>query len=553
MSNRLPNLAVNSCHISFLVWNVQGAGSNAFLSALKELIRVNKPSVVALVETHMGGERAQYIATKIGFDGHLRVDATGFSGGIWLYWKMDAVTVSLVEQSNQYLTIDISRQGEDPCVIKQGAQTAVGNGRTTLFWDHKWAMNQPLIDMAIKEVPDELLGATINEMWCPTLGWQWDKFAEYLPLSTLKLIESHELTEDITQMDAFYWNGASSGEFTIKSAIKLIRNETHMQEDPGKPCEDETVLHTLRDCKHAFDIWKVVCPNAKKQAFFNETSIPAWISNNIGSHSKNCLDKWALTFPLTLWWIWKWRNMQVFQRSHDIPDDKISFMKVKIQETKAAMERDLNHVVRNEDVQLMVETGLDAYRFSISWSRLIPNGRGPVNPKGLRYYNNLINELIIHGIEPHVTLVHSDVPQILEDEYGSFLDPRIMYAKQHGLVGINFLSYHYGPLTNTIEDIDAARRCYDFMIGWFMHPLTYGDYPQIMKETAGKKIPVFTKNQSNIVKGSIDFVGLNYYTIIYTKANSNSLATESRDFFQDMAVEWTFCCLLILVHHHQKR
>lgn len=50
-----------------------------------------------------------------------------------------------------------------------------------------------------------------------------------------------------------------------------------------------------------------------------------------------------------------------------------------------------------EDVQLMVDTGLDAYRFSISWPRLIPNGRGPVNPKGLQYYNNLINELISHG------------------------------------------------------------------------------------------------------------------------------------------------------------
>ncbi|XLR69242.1 hypothetical protein S83_019914, partial [Arachis hypogaea] len=50
-----------------------------------------------------------------------------------------------------------------------------------------------------------------------------------------------------------------------------------------------------------------------------------------------------------------------------------------------------------EDVKLMVETGLDAYRFSISWSRLIPNCRGLVNPKGLEYYNNLINELISNG------------------------------------------------------------------------------------------------------------------------------------------------------------
>ncbi|MED6222781.1 glycosyl hydrolase 1 [Stylosanthes scabra] len=50
-----------------------------------------------------------------------------------------------------------------------------------------------------------------------------------------------------------------------------------------------------------------------------------------------------------------------------------------------------------EDVKLMVETGIDAYRFSISWSRLIPNGRGPINPKALKFYNNLINELINNG------------------------------------------------------------------------------------------------------------------------------------------------------------
>ncbi|KAI3942363.1 hypothetical protein MKW92_034471 [Papaver armeniacum] len=79
-----------------------------------------------------------------------------------------------------------------------------------------------------------------------------------------------------------------------------------------------------------------------------------------------------------------------------------------------------------EDVQLMVDTGLEAYRFSISWPRLIPNGRGPVNPKGLQYYNNLINELISHGIQAHVTLFHYDLPQPLEDEYGGWLSRKIV-------------------------------------------------------------------------------------------------------------------------------
>ncbi|XLT84249.1 hypothetical protein HN873_006002 [Arachis hypogaea] len=83
-----------------------------------------------------------------------------------------------------------------------------------------------------------------------------------------------------------------------------------------------------------------------------------------------------------------------------------------------------------EDVKLMVETGLDAYRFSISWSRLIPNGRGPINPKGLQFYNNLINELISNRIQPHVTLHNFDLPQALEDEYGGWVSPKIMYVNE---------------------------------------------------------------------------------------------------------------------------
>ncbi|KAG9443790.1 hypothetical protein H6P81_015130 [Aristolochia fimbriata] len=79
-----------------------------------------------------------------------------------------------------------------------------------------------------------------------------------------------------------------------------------------------------------------------------------------------------------------------------------------------------------EDVKLMSDTGLDAYRMSISWSRLLPSGRGDINPKGLQYYNDLINELTDYGIEPHVTLYHLDHPQVLEEEYGGWLSPKIV-------------------------------------------------------------------------------------------------------------------------------
>jgi beta-glucosidase len=74
----------------------------------------------------------------------------------------------------------------------------------------------------------------------------------------------------------------------------------------------------------------------------------------------------------------------------------------------------------------MATMGLESFRFSISWSRLIPNGRGLINPKGLLFYNNLIKDLKSHGIEPHVTLYHYDLPQSLEDEYGGWINRKII-------------------------------------------------------------------------------------------------------------------------------
>ncbi|KAG7994971.1 hypothetical protein I3843_01G085600 [Carya illinoinensis] len=275
-----------------------------------------------------------------------------------------------------------------------------------------------------------------------------------------------------------------------------------------------------------------------------------------------------------------------------------------------------------EDVQLMVDIGLEAYRFSISWSRLMPNGRGPVNPKGLQYYNNLINELISNGIQPHITLHHSDFPQALEDEYGGWVSRKIVkdftaYAdlcfrkfgdrvshwttlneanvfvlggydggylppqhcsspfgfnctkgnsttepylathhillahasaarlykekyqyKQKGFIGINLYTIGAIPLTNTTKDAIATQRANDFLIGWYMDPLVYGEYPHVMKKNVGSRLPSFTDFESNLVKGSFDFLGVNYYATVQVKDNSEKLEMEVRNFDADMAIEF---------------
>jgi beta-glucosidase len=71
-----------------------------------------------------------------------------------------------------------------------------------------------------------------------------------------------------------------------------------------------------------------------------------------------------------------------------------------------------------EDVGLMAGLGINAYRFSVAWSRVQPTGRGPVNEKGLDFYRRLVDALLEHGIAPALTLFHWDLPQALQDDGG---------------------------------------------------------------------------------------------------------------------------------------
>ena len=75
-----------------------------------------------------------------------------------------------------------------------------------------------------------------------------------------------------------------------------------------------------------------------------------------------------------------------------------------------------------DDVALMRALGLRAYRFSIAWPRVLPDGRGRVNPRGLDFYERLVDALLEHGIEPLATLYHWDLPAALDDR-GGWLNP----------------------------------------------------------------------------------------------------------------------------------
>lgn len=83
-----------------------------------------------------------------------------------------------------------------------------------------------------------------------------------------------------------------------------------------------------------------------------------------------------------------------------------------------------------DDVKLMKELGIKAYRFSISWARILPDGVGEVNQKGLEFYDNLVNELLANEITPFITLYHWDLPYELHKK-GGWLNPDIQEYFYH--------------------------------------------------------------------------------------------------------------------------
>lgn len=87
-----------------------------------------------------------------------------------------------------------------------------------------------------------------------------------------------------------------------------------------------------------------------------------------------------------------------------------------------------------EDIKLFKELGINSYRTSISWARVMPNGEGEVNEEGLKFYDDLFDELLANGIEPIITLYHFDLPNALAEKYNGFASRKVVdlfadYAK----------------------------------------------------------------------------------------------------------------------------
>ncbi|MCK2218953.1 GH1 family beta-glucosidase [Actinomadura sp. ATCC 31491] len=229
-----------------------------------------------------------------------------------------------------------------------------------------------------------------------------------------------------------------------------------------------------------------------------------------------------------------------------------------------------------EDVGIMADLGLTAYRFSVSWPRIQPTGSGPVNQKGLDFYKRLCDELREHGIDPWLTLYHWDLPQELEDKGGwpnrdvahCFADYAatvhealkdhvhtfstvnepwcaafLGYASgehapgrrepenairgahhlnlAHGLavqamgarrVGGCVNLYAISPQTDSPEDLDAARRIDGLQNRFFLDALLLGRYPEDVLADLPGDLDWLRPGDLKTINAPIDVLLVNYYS-----------------------------------------
>lgn len=232
-----------------------------------------------------------------------------------------------------------------------------------------------------------------------------------------------------------------------------------------------------------------------------------------------------------------------------------------------------------QDIELMRSLNLAAYRFSIAWPRIFPEGKGTVNPKGLDFYDRLVDQLLQARIAPCTTLYHWDLPQKLMDQGGwvnrdvtdwfaeyarvvfdrlsdrvamwithnepwvaafqgyrfgihapGIWDTTAAFQVAHhlllshgktvklfrqggypGKIGITLNMQHFLPASSDEADQAACQRVFEENTSWFLDPLVYGSYPQMLWDWIGPYQPHMQAGDMELISQPIDFLGENYY------------------------------------------
>ncbi|XP_016648950.1 PREDICTED: putative ribonuclease H protein At1g65750 [Prunus mume] len=247
-------------------------------------------------------------------------------------------------------------------LLRQGIGWRVGKGDTTKFWKDSWLIDEPLLKHAgVLHIED--LDCSVSNFFKDG-WWDLDKLRRALTEDLVQHVVNYPVGFSSNLQDCQIWKGTANGVFSVKTAYNLffkgpswpdynfsslwrlkippklqifawltaqgkilsnvqrVRRQLTFDASCGA-CEwpIETTLHILRDCYKARGIWNTVLMPSHHGHFFQMDFLP-WFQTNLLSQAVWCSNiPWSLVFIFTCWYVWKWRNHQVFQGDEDVPFD----------------------------------------------------------------------------------------------------------------------------------------------------------------------------------------------------------------------------------------
>ena len=265
---------------------------------------------------------------------------------------------------------------------KRGAGMAVGDGRQTKFWYHRWLDGLVLHEHAVRAIPEDHVQNRVCDYWRMDTGWDWHFLSQHLPSNIQQRIASVELINEEVGNKKM-WIASKSGRFSIRSALSLIRPDNpsptldwrwvwrvrapyhiqmflwlllhnklltnaerfkrHMGISPKCvicDAEEEDLNHVLRFCTNATRTWQSTqSPTVIGTESFE--GITAWLQHNLAHQLED--PNWPTKFLITLWYIWKWRCMICFGSQDDIPMERHHFLTAQFWDILNALSRDRDH------------------------------------------------------------------------------------------------------------------------------------------------------------------------------------------------------------------
>ncbi|KAJ8431324.1 hypothetical protein Cgig2_013540 [Carnegiea gigantea] len=258
-------------------------------------------------------------------------------------------------------------------LTKQGVGHAIGDGRRTKFWTHKWIDGKALLPQATCDVPVDQHNLLVRDYW-----QEGDKPTGPLSPELAQRITSFELAP-VGVEDSLYWAASKSGEFSIKSALAIIRGEQHTLQGldwkwvwkakvPQRirlfawlvvhdklltnaerykrhmvsysncvvcGAEREDINHILRRCPQAFSVWQAL--NFKDfTPVDRQLGVQEWFKLNATKVHED--PHWQTKFLTTTWYIWKWRCKASFGTVEEEPEDRGSFLVARFYDIIQALE-----------------------------------------------------------------------------------------------------------------------------------------------------------------------------------------------------------------------